>query len=45
LTVTGRTLGENLDDIRRGPFFAETRGYLHNFHIEQAEVLRPRDDP
>jgi len=45
LTVTGKTLGENLDDIERSGFFAETRGYLRNVHVERDEVLRPRTDP
>jgi len=42
LTVTGRTLGENLADIERSGFFAETRGYLSNMHVARDEVLRPR---
>jgi dihydroxy-acid dehydratase len=45
LTVTGKTLGENLDDIEHSGFFAETRGYLRNVHVERDEVLRPRTDP
>jgi dihydroxy-acid dehydratase len=45
LTVTGKTLGENLDDIRRSTFFAETRGYLANVNVSPDEVLRPRADP
>ena len=44
LTVTGRTLGENLSDIERSGFFAETRGYLSNMHVARDEVLRPRAD-
>jgi dihydroxy-acid dehydratase len=42
LTVTGKTLGENLADIERSTFFPETRGYLHNFNVDQREILRPR---
>ncbi len=45
LTVTGKTLGENLEDIERSGFFVETRGYLRNVHVERDEVLRPRTDP
>jgi dihydroxy-acid dehydratase len=45
LTVTGKTLGENLDDIKRSGFFVETRGYLNNVRVAREEVLRPRDDP
>src|SRR5207244_3695006 len=45
LTVTGKTLGENLADIERSGFFAETRGYLNNVKVRREEVLRPRTDP
>jgi dihydroxy-acid dehydratase len=44
LTVTGKTLGENLDEIERGSFFHETRGYLANVKVGVREVIRPRDD-
>src|SRR5438128_7089873 len=45
LTVTGKTLGENLEDIERSSFFAETRGYLNNVKVAREEILRPRSDP
>ena len=45
LTVTGKTLGENLQDIQKTGFFAETRGYLNNVKVQRSEVLRSRDDP
>ncbi|MDR0345379.1 MAG: dihydroxy-acid dehydratase [Nocardiopsaceae bacterium] len=46
LTVTGKTLGENLEEIEQSPFFfAERRGYLRNFKIEKDEIIRPRSDP
>ncbi|MBO0806857.1 MAG: dihydroxy-acid dehydratase [Actinobacteria bacterium] len=46
LTVTGKTLGENLDEIEQSPFFfAERLGYLKNFKIEKDEIIRPRSDP
>jgi dihydroxy-acid dehydratase len=46
LTVTGKTLGENLDDIAASPvYFAERLGYLNNVKIARDEVIRPRDDP
>jgi dihydroxy-acid dehydratase len=44
LTVTGRTLGENLDEIERSPFFFETRGHLANVKVEVQEIIRPRSD-
>jgi len=45
LTITGKTLGENLTDIERSGFFAETRGYLNNVKVARQEIIRPRTDP
>jgi dihydroxy-acid dehydratase len=46
LTVTGKTVGQNLDEIEQSPlFFAERLGYLRNFKIGKKEIIRPRDDP
>lgn len=46
LTVTGKTLGENLDDIVASPsYFAERRGYLTNVKTAADEIIRPRHDP
>ncbi len=46
LTVTGKTLGENLDEIEHNKFFMRERlGYLRNFKIRPDEIIRPRDDP
>jgi dihydroxy-acid dehydratase len=44
LTVTGKTLGENLEEIERSHFFEERRSYLRNYGIEPTEVIRPRTD-
>jgi hypothetical protein len=39
LTVTGKTLGENLEEIEHDPFFfAERRGYL--IHVSPAPLLK-----
>jgi dihydroxy-acid dehydratase len=45
LTVTGKTLGENLAEIENSRFFAERRGYLNNVKIEKEEIIRPRHEP
>jgi dihydroxy-acid dehydratase len=44
VTVTGKTLGENLDAIERSHFFEERLGYLHNYKISPTEIIRPRTD-
>jgi dihydroxy-acid dehydratase len=46
VTVTGKTLGENLEEIEHSKFFMRERlGYLRNFKIRRDEIIRPRDDP
>jgi dihydroxy-acid dehydratase len=46
ITVTGKTLGENLEEIERSKFFMRERlGYLRNFKIDRDEIIRPRSDP
>jgi dihydroxy-acid dehydratase len=46
MTVTGKTLGENLEDVERDRFFMRERlGYLKNFKIRRDEIIRPRDRP
>jgi dihydroxy-acid dehydratase len=45
LTITGKTLGENLQEIERSRFFDERIGYLHNYKIAQHEIIRPRSNP
>src|SRR5438105_3329235 len=45
LTVTGKTMGENLQEIEHSRFFAERIGYLNNVKVSRHEILRPRSDP
>ena len=46
MTVTGKTLGENLQEIEHSPFFMRERlGHLRNFKIDRDEIIRPRNDP
>jgi dihydroxy-acid dehydratase len=44
LTVTGKTLGENLDEIESSHFFEERLGYLRNYKISPTEIIRPRNE-
>ena len=46
LTVTGKTVGENLEEIEQSPFYlAERLGYLKNVKIGRDEIIRPLSDP
>jgi dihydroxy-acid dehydratase len=44
LTVTGRTLGENLARLEKDGFFRRGEGYLANFKVEREEVIRRAKD-
>ena len=43
MTVTGKTLGENLEDIQREGFFERNEGYLHNYGLRREQVILPVD--
>ena len=40
LTVTGKTLKENLEDLKKEGFFERTEGWLRNYKINREEVIR-----
>jgi len=41
LTVTGRTLGENLEMLEKDGFFRRGIGMLNNYGVKAEEVIRP----
>ena len=43
LTVTGKTLGENLEDIQKDHWFERNLGYLANYGLTRDEVIFPVD--
>lgn len=43
VTVTGKTLGENLDDLKRENFFERNLGYLSNYGLSREQVIIPPD--
>ncbi|MDD3219461.1 MAG: dihydroxy-acid dehydratase [Lachnospiraceae bacterium] len=43
MTVTGKTLGENLEDLEKDNFFERNIGYLHNYGLKREEVILPVD--
>jgi dihydroxy-acid dehydratase len=40
MTVTGKTLKENLEDLKREGFFERTEGWLRNHKVNRNEVIR-----
>jgi dihydroxy-acid dehydratase len=43
MTVTGKTLGENLTEIQQEGFFRRGEGYLANYHLTREDVILDRD--
>lgn len=43
MTVTGKTLGENLEDMEASGFFARNLGYLANYGLTRDDVIFPID--
>ena len=41
MTVTGKTLGENLEQIEKEGFFRRGEGYLANYHLNRGDIIRP----
>ena len=44
LTVTGKTLGENLEDIKKSDYYSICNEYLSKKGVKKADILRPFDD-
>jgi dihydroxy-acid dehydratase len=44
MTVTGHTLGENLDRLKTEGFFQRGEGYLANYSLKREEVIHRVDD-
>jgi dihydroxy-acid dehydratase len=40
MTVTGKSLGENLKDLEREGFFRRGEGYLANYRLKREDVIR-----
>ncbi len=43
MTVTGKTLGENLEDMEASGFFTRNLGYLANYGLTRDDVIFPID--
>ena len=41
MTVTGKTLGENLEIIQKDGFFGRNERYLHNYGLKREDVIFP----
>ena len=45
MTVTGRTLGENLEELAANGFYDKCGGYLKKWGIKRTDVIRTFADP
>ena len=45
MTVTGRTVGENLAEMEKSGYFDRAVLYLKNYQVKPKDIIRPLDDP
>ncbi|WP_432408715.1 dihydroxy-acid dehydratase [Wukongibacter sp. M2B1] len=45
MTVTGKTLGENLEDLKKNRFYKRCNGYLENVGLKREDIIRPVNNP
>lgn len=45
MTVTGKTLGENLEDLKRGDYYEQCEQYLNKVGRKRTDIIRSFDKP
>jgi dihydroxy-acid dehydratase len=45
MTVTGKTLGENLEDIKKSDFYKKRELYLEKWGLKRTDIIRSFDNP
>jgi len=45
MTITGKTIGENLENLKKEGFFRKTSLYLKNFGVKSKDVIKSLDHP
>lgn len=45
MTVTGKTLGENLEKIKRSNFYIKCDAYLNSINAKRTDIIHTFDDP
>ncbi len=51
MTVTGKTLGENLEELKKNGFYERCNKWLHDFNkrynvnVTKEDIIRPYDKP
>ena len=44
MTVTGKTLGENLEEIKKSRYYERGAEYLKKYGIKRTDVIKPFDE-
>ncbi len=45
LTVTGKTLGENLEELKKNGYYEKCYSYLKDTGLKREDIIRPYDNP
>ncbi len=45
MTITGKTLGENLDDLKKNGYYEKCAAYLKRTGLQKEDIIRPYDRP
>lgn len=45
MTVTGKTLGENLEELKKNGFYDKCDGYLEKWNLKREDVIRTFEEP
>lgn len=45
MTVTGKTLGENLEELEMSGYYETCEAYLEPYHLKREDIIRPFDAP
>lgn len=45
MTITGKTLGENLEELKAGGFYDKCDGYLKKWGLKRTDVIRTFEEP
>ncbi len=45
MTITGKTLGENLEDVKKSDFYHKSKSYLEELGVEKKAVIASFDKP
>ncbi|WP_347464722.1 MULTISPECIES: dihydroxy-acid dehydratase [Clostridium] len=45
MTVTGKTLGENLDEIRKSDYYREHEKLIQALGVKREDIIKPKENP